>query len=112
MGSRDKGGGGGGGFSRPPARGHVWGVGVGGAGVQSKCEGDERGFTILTNVTDTSDPKFCVCDPSLLSLLHHFQWQCVFALCVIKMLSRRGREDSKMRKRSHLPSSDKELFGI
>ena len=99
-------------FSRPPTRGLVRGGRGGGAGSQSKCEGDERGFTILTDVTDTSDPKFCVCDPSRLSLLRHFQWQCVFALCVIKMLSHRGREDSKMRKRSHLPSSDKELFGI
>ena len=36
-------GGGRGGSSRPLTRGHVWGGGVGGAGSQSKCEGDERG---------------------------------------------------------------------
>ena len=43
------------------------GVGVGGAGGQSKCEGDERGFTILTNVTEASHAKFRVCDPLRLS---------------------------------------------
>ena len=45
---------------------------MGGAGGQSKCKGDERGvgweeLTILTNVTDASDAKFLVCDPSCLS---------------------------------------------
>ena len=29
-------------------------------GSQSKFEGDERGFTIVTNVTDASDTKFRV----------------------------------------------------
>ena len=34
---------GGGSFSRTPTRVHLWGGRVGGAGGQSKCEGDERG---------------------------------------------------------------------
>ena len=39
-------GGGGGSFSRPPTRVHLWGGRVGGAGGQSKCEGDERGVAL------------------------------------------------------------------
>ena len=55
--------------SRSCVGGEGWG---GGAGGQSKCKGDERGvgweeLTILTNVTDASDAKFLVCDPSCLS---------------------------------------------
>ena len=65
---------------------------MGGAGGQSKCEGDERGFTILTNVTDA---KFRVCDPSRLSRSRRFQRWRVFAFRVVKMLSRRGRKDAK-----------------
>ena len=43
--------------------------------------------------------------PSRLSRLCCFQRWCVFTFRVVKMLSRRGREDAKMQKRSHLPSS-------
>ena len=50
---------------------------------------------LLTNVTDASDAKFCVCDPSRLSRSRRFQRWRVFAFRVVKMLSRRGREDAK-----------------
>ena len=63
-------------------------------------------MTILTNVTDASDAKFRVCDPSRLSRSRRFQRWRVFAFRVVKMLSRRGREDAKTRTRSRLPSSD------
>ena len=72
------------------------GEGVGGAGGQSKCEGDERGFSILSNVTDASDTKFRVSDPSRLSRLLCFQRWHIFTFRIIKMLSRRGRENIRI----------------
>ena len=63
------------------------------------------GFTILTNVTDASDAKFRVCDPSRLSRSCRFQHCRVFAHRVSKMPLRRMWEDAEMRKRLHLPSS-------
>ena len=76
--------------------GEGWGELAVKASVRGMREGwGGRGWTILTNVTDASDAKFRVCDPSRLSQSRRFQRWRVFAFRVLKMISRWGHEDAK-----------------